>query len=294
VQLDKTHIAIRERAFLDTLDLTLRVIRRHAGPATAALLAGALPMALLNGWLIGWMTLGPIPDLAKSRYVWNMLLLVFIEAPLATVPLTLYLGAVMFLDKTSVRQICVDCWQLSGRIFWSLGVMRGVFLAWLFVLTIGPDEETQPFEVFLVMLALYVGVVRAVRPFVNEIILLERNPLRKKSGQTMTVGRRSAALHGPNSGDLFGRWLGSACIGVMLTTSIVFTFWSLSGLLLNDWEWGSIMMHVLIPIAMWMVAGYFGVVRFLSYLDLRIRREGWEVELRMRAEAQRIAKHAIT
>jgi len=294
VQLDKTHIVIRERGFLDTLDLTLHVIRRHAAPATAALLLGALPIAVFNCWLLGWMTVGPDPAIAKARYVWNMLLLVFIEAPLATVLLTLYLGSVMFLDKTSVRQILADCWQLSGRIFWSLGTMRGVFLAWLFVLAIGPDEETQPFEVFLVLLAIYVGVVRAVRPFVNEIILLERNPLRKKRGQPMTVGRRSAALHGPNSGDLFGRWLGAACIAVLLTTSIAFTFWSLSGLLLNDWEWGPIMMHVLIPIAMWMVVGYFGVVRFLSYLDLRIRREGWEVELRMRAEAQRITRHVMT
>ena len=31
------------------------------------------------------------------------------------------------------------------------------------------------------------------------------------------------------------------------------------------------------------------VVRFLSYLDLRIRHEGWEVELLMRAEALRLA-----
>jgi hypothetical protein len=37
------------------------------------------------------------------------------------------------------------------------------------------------------------------------------------------------------------------------------------------------------------VAAYFSVVRFLSYLDLRIRHEGWEVELLMRAEALRMA-----
>ena len=31
------------------------------------------------------------------------------------------------------------------------------------------------------------------------------------------------------------------------------------------------------------------VVRYLEYLDLRIRYEGWEVELFMRAEAARLA-----
>ena len=43
-------------------------------------------------------------------------------------------------------------------------------------------------------------------------------------------------------------------------------------------------------LAIWIVVGYFSVVRFLSYLDLRIRREGWEVELRMRAEGARLTR----
>ena len=42
-------------------------------------------------------------------------------------------------------------------------------------------------------------------------------------------------------------------------------------------------------LALWLVVAYFSVVRFLSYLDIRIRREGWEVELVMRAENQRLA-----
>ena len=40
-----------------------------------------------------------------------------------------------------------------------------------------------------------------------------------------------------------------------------------------------------------MVASYLTVVRFFSYLDLRIRREGWEVELVMRAERAQLARH---
>ena len=38
---------------------------------------------------------------------------------------------------------------------------------------------------------------------------------------------------------------------------------------------------------LWLVLGGFAVVRYLSYLDLRIRREGWEVELLVRAEEAR-------
>ncbi len=48
------------------------------------------------------------------------------------------------------------------------------------------------------------------------------------------------------------------------------------------------MLHFGIPAAMWIVAGYYAVVRFLSYLDLRIRREGWEPVRRQRQpEARR-------
>ena len=38
--------------------------------------------------------------------------------------------------------------------------------------------------------------------------------------------------------------------------------------------------------ALWIIAGYAAVVRFLSYIDIRIRQEGWAVELRVRAEGQ--------
>ncbi len=40
--------------------------------------------------------------------------------------------------------------------------------------------------------------------------------------------------------------------------------------------------------AFWLVMAYFTVVRFLSYLDQRIRAEGWEVELLLRAERARL------
>ena len=42
--------------------------------------------------------------------------------------------------------------------------------------------------------------------------------------------------------------------------------------------------------SLWIVVGFFTVTRFLSYLDLRIRREGWEVELLMRAERDRLIR----
>ena len=50
------------------------------------------------------------------------------------------------------------------------------------------------------------------------------------------------------------------------------------------------MMTVVWSGSLWVVVGYMTVVRFLNYLDVRIRQEGWEVELLIRAEAQKLSE----
>ena len=52
MQLDQNRIAIRERGYLEILDLTLRVIRAYAGSLAAALAVGVVPAMLLNAWLL--------------------------------------------------------------------------------------------------------------------------------------------------------------------------------------------------------------------------------------------------
>jgi hypothetical protein len=88
---------------------------------------------------------------------------------------------------------------------------------------------------------------------------------------------------------LFLYWCTSALIGVLLVLGIFGTFLFVSGVFLHDWSFSPLMIQLFLPLAMWMTAVYFAVVRFLSYLDIRIRQEGWEVELRLRAEAVRLA-----
>ena len=81
---------------------------------------------------------------------------------------------------------------------------------------------------------------------------------------------------------------------MMMATAIFFTLVFLSGVFLNDWTPGPLMLTICMPMAMWLTAFFFTVVRFLNYLDLRIRHEGWEVELRIRAEAARQASEMVT
>ena len=71
----------------------------------------------------------------------------------------------------------------------------------------------------------------------------------------------------------------------------VLCFWVGSGQLVqaltsNELTWDepewSDLRGVLAQLGIWIAIAFFGVARFLSYIDQRIRQEGWEVELRLR------------
>src|SRR4029077_19745695 len=70
---DRTLIQIRERSFLDLLDLSLYVVRARAGVLALTALVGIAPWAALNYWLLS------DPDFPMMA--WIMLLL--LEVPWA-------------------------------------------------------------------------------------------------------------------------------------------------------------------------------------------------------------------
>jgi hypothetical protein len=220
-----------------------------------------------------------------------MTVLILLEAPLASVFATSFLGQAVFLDRPKLRTVFWEVLKLLPRIAWCQVIVRGTGVVWLVLLMTERFGEVDGFlEIFVpIMLMMYVSALRAFRPFLNEIVLLERNPLLRRRPNVITIGRRSSMLHTAASGELTARWMGATMIGTLLALSFYGTMLFVSGVLLNDWSQGPIMLQVAWPVAMWMAATYLTVVRFLSYLDLRIRQEGWEVELRMRAEAARTA-----
>lgn len=297
MQLDKTRIAVRERSLLDTMDLSLHVLRAYWRPLVVTMMMGVLPLMLLDYLTLRWMAQSTdyFWDF-PARYVWHITVLVFIQAPLGAIFATSYLGQAVFLKQPSIRRVFSDVIKLMPRIAWTQILVRGVLPAWLLVLAIERDSEFNfALEGFLLFLiAAFSGTLRAFRPFMNEIVLLERNPLTSTNRKVMTVGRRSSALHTASSADLVFRWVGSAAIGCLLSLSVYGTFIFLSGVFLNDWQHGPILLELCLPLSLWIVAGYFTVFRFLSYLDLRIRQEGWEVELRLRAEASRMQTSLLT
>ncbi len=266
MQLDNTRIRIRERDLPDLLDLSLQVVRAYAVPWLATGLAGALPLALFNYWLLS-KNFAAYDILAEpSEYIWWLTVLTVWEMPLAAMLTTLLLGQVMFLEQPAAGRMARDFARSLPQMFWFQVVLRGLLMPWVI-------SWMLPF---------------AVWPHLNEIVLLERNPMFSSRG--ISTWKRSRALHGGSGGELFARWLTCAVVGALLVAAIWLTIWSLRGVFGTEYAFDAAMYTLWLPVAMWTVAGFFAVVRFLGYLDLRIRREGWEVELLIRAEAARLER----
>ena len=265
MMLDDHRIAIRERGYLELLDLSLRVIRAHAAPLAVAFLAGIGPFMLLNAWLLHGLAPRDIDSGAAAQYFWWMLVLAIWEIPLATAPATLYLGEALFSRRPEPRKVVA---RLAGSL--PQLVLYQVLLRGLFMLPV----VTWP--VFL-----------TTRLYLSEIILLERNAFRARSRQQVTTRRRATTLHRGLGGELFARWLGNGQIGLLLALSFWLSTWFLADMLFGDAVSETAGCTFFYPLALWFAIAFFTVVRFLGYLDLRIRREGWEVELLMRAERAR-------
>lgn len=292
MQFDKTTIVVRQRGVLDTLDLSLHVFREYALRLAAAMLLGVVPLMAVNYLLLGWMP-SAVDEEAwlPWRFVYHLSLQIYLQAPLGGIFATAYLGQAVFLAEPRFRDVVRDVLHMLPRVAWCHLLARGVLFGWLLLLVLEHDGEVNWLvEAFLLpLLALYASGLRAFRPFINEIVLLERNPLTSNSDRIMTVGRRSQMLHGSNVGEWFARWALACLLGILLILATYGTFWFCVAAPRQDWSQTPLLTHVLLPLAMWITACYFTVVRFLTYLDARIRQEGWEVELRLRAEATRLA-----
>src|SRR5262245_34827050 len=222
MQLDRTKIAIRERGLLETIDLALVVVRDFVGPLLACALLAVVPLALINYALVGWMAPAEFDDESFGfRYLWNMTMLIFLEAPLASVFIVAYLGPAVFLEQRTIRQVAGDVLRQAFPLLLCQGLLRGVLVAWGLYLVTDRLEANGLIEgFFMIALAIWSSALRAFRPYINEIILLERNPLWASRGAAITVGKRSAHLHGPYSGDLFIRWCGAAAIALLLAVLV--------------------------------------------------------------------------
>jgi len=264
---EQSLVAIRERTFGDILDLALHVFRDNALAILGWGAVGVAPFALLNYYLFYARTGQPFFDEGEAifysiSYFW----LVSWQAPLATAGVTLLLGQRMFRPRVQHVQVGKQWLGSLPQLLVVQGLVRGM----LHLFCIG----------FFIPYILF--------PYMNEVILLERNPLLARG--KMNTLRRSGQLHHANIGELMLRWLMALGVGVVLCLSLALALGTLTALLqarlppVSWWAAG------FFPAAVWITVVFMAVVRFLSYLDLRIRKEGWEIELRLKSEAARLAR----
>jgi hypothetical protein len=297
MQLDKTRIAVRERGGIDTFDLTFQVLRAFAPRLVPALLIGIVPFAVLNYFLLSWMDeqVDVFEEGPPFRYLWNYTMLVFFQGPAATIFGVSYLGGAVFRHERTVAQVVRDVFSVFPGFLLCQLFLRGTLLATCMPLVYYRSDPNPLLEGFVFcMMGIYVAFMRALRPFINEIVVLERNPITAKGEHSMTVNRRSGFLHTPSGGDLFAQWLGAILVAVAMTNMLYWSFFTLQMVMIgNTNPLHPFCLHVLYPIAIWITVAYLGVARFLSYLDLRIRQEGWEVELLIKAESSRMAEKLV-
>jgi len=304
MQLDRTHVKVRARSLAEIGDLSLLLVRRYPGALIVGFTLGALPWAILNFLLIGLIPITEARDgifdeqtyYERARYVWLMAALIFLQTPLAGMFTTFYIGQAVFEERPPWRAVIQACREVLAPVLVVLGFWRGPLVAMAVLATNWGGDFAPGREVFwLVVVVLWAMGLRAFRPFAPEILLLERCPLRSRTPGAITASRRSSLLHSPIAGDLLGRFLMVSLIVTALALSVFFGIMSARGILTTQVNWTLQIQSLLIPdvllvwvpLAMWIVAGLSIFMRFLGYLDARIRLEGWEVELAVRAEALR-------
>ena len=272
------------------------MIRRYPSALLIGFALGALPWVIANAALLSWI---PIQEasygledeeaLAElTRYCVWMALLIVMQAPAAGVMTTLYLGQAVFERRPTWTSVLSETKRQFWKWFYALAVKRLAIPA-MVVVALRFGQPADPFfdAVMPIFLLITTALIRGGRPFVPEILLLEQCPLRSKSENVITAAKRSKSLHKPMSSELSGRFIAVAFILTWVFLSVLYSLVWVRGIATGQWNWGLVTLLILFPVASWSVAGLSVLIRMLSYLDTRIRLEGWEVELAVRAEAMR-------
>jgi hypothetical protein len=287
MDLVNTDVEIRERSLSQRVDLALRFVGTRGLGVIAYAAIGVVPAMLFNAVLL-WV-LDPFHAWNNLGWAWSwavMTYLIWIESPIVMAPLIVYLGATLFRQPISWRLAIREVWLHLFQQLFIHGVVRIQFL-WCGLVLLsyaGQLEELLAFSLFMGMLA--VMFFWSFRPYVDQIVFLERLPVMFQADHPMTVGKRSSLLHGSD----VGRILAESMVNVLLAMVVFFAtyslflwsyYWMTFNTVTQDWfSWS------LFALAWWCAMILATVLRFLGYLDVRILSEGWELELRMRREAE--------
>ncbi len=264
---ENTNVVIRKRSVSEVLNLAFLMIGRYF-PQMAYASILALPVCLLP-WLAFYIFSSINPDWVAVLYdefelpeTWMIYLtvstvVVLILEPLMTAPLTLLMGQLVFGGKPEWKRLRKEYMESLPQIFYYRFLWRLTTFRWAFC---------------------------------SEVILLERNPwmASPKSGRR-TTSQRCKDIYWRDYESVFRYFISFFWIGTLLISTMTgvctlrFFIMGYSGqhlvatIFLFYW-----------PALLTMGCLYLCVVRFLAYLDFRIRSEGWDLDLMIREECARM------
>ena len=275
MKLEDTTVSIEQRSLGACLDLALVFYRHHALPLLALTLLFALPAVGLSALLV--------QATGEVAILW-IALFTFMGCPFLGAVVVSGAGRAVFGDRlewmSALRGLSGVCW----RLFFAVVTTRLLVLLGL-----------SCFGLPGLLLGVYFG-------FLAEVIVLERlsGGAARRRGHDLTV---------PTYLDLVFRALALLLFMAAATTALVALVDQSVGLLLGrslvsdrlEWRFlGDSIRHLLadpwaiglLSGTVWFVYPLARLAWFFSYLDVRIRKEGWDLELGFRMEARRIEAHA--
>jgi hypothetical protein len=256
MDLSRARIVLRQRSVLDGLDLAVRFLVRHAGSYARVSVVAVLPAALVSWGVaraVGW--------------AWGWLATILL-ALLVQTPFTCLAARLVFQPEVPVRDVLDTSLRALPRVL-------GLRVVQLVAVGIG------------LMLLLVPGVWIGVSLFfIVEVAVLERasfgvaisRSLRIAAGQSGQVLVAVLALLGLHLGAIvLGDEVGRAILVDLFQFSAPESLWTAGG-------------SSLALLGFWLFVPYLATARFLVYIDLRTRSEGWDIQTRFAAIALRAAE----
>jgi hypothetical protein len=255
MDLSLTRIVLRRRSVLDVLDLALRFVVTHAGSYARVSAVALLPAAIVS-WGVA----------RTAGWAFGWAVTVFL-ALLAQTPFTALAARLVFQPDVRVRDVLGTSLRALPRVF-------GLRIVQVLAVGIG-------LMIFFVP-GVWIGISLF---FVVEVAVLERatfggalsRSLRIASGQSGHALVAVLTLLGLHVTAIFlGDEVGRAILVDLFQFSAPETLWTAGG-------------SALALLGFWLFVPYVATARFLVYLDLRTRSEGWDIQTRFAAIARRAA-----
>jgi len=257
MELEQMSIHVRERKTAELYELAILVFRRHLAALLLLAFVGATPFLLLDWWLLrGWEDDG-------WGVLYPLMLLIAFETPMMTAPISAYVGQAMFSRQPSIPRAFVDGYRRLPGLF-VYGLLRGFFATTLIASLFIP-------------------------PHAAECLILERQRYGTAMGRAWRISNYYAQ---ENIGHLLLNVL-IVAVGVLTATIGIYTFLNILQLAGHPLHEFLPRMHPSHGWSLFLLPPFFAylaVLRFCSYIDLRTRREGWEVELDCRRVGNRLAE----